>query len=347
MLSPEDMATAWTLRAMIARADTDNTLAAAVLQVLRAAHREIAERIIVLGLSDMTRARLQAVLREAERLLDEAYAVAHGTATTMLAKVDAAERTAIPAVIDALRGSLNTTFTGIPRALVVQSALLPSTIDAIPLKGIGFGEWWSRGAKAALQRVEQQVQVGIVNGENPIAIARRVFHAKSSSSKATGGIAWRGTVSTARMVLRTATTAVQSRAALDSFRLSGIERVRFDAVLDLRTSITCAGLDNGEYALDDPMLPIPPMHPQCRSTLVPLVTITKADGTVMTVRTRPTSYDAWLRAQSATMQDKVLGKSRGAIYRRIPSLKLFDIITSGGRILNLDELASKLGPIAL
>lgn len=347
MLSPEDKATAWTLRAMIARYDTDATLAAAVLQVLRAAHREIAEKIVKLGISEMTRARLRAVLRGAETLLAEAYEVAHGTATAMLIQVDAAERTAATAVIDALRASLTTTFTGIPRALVVQSALLPSTIDAIPLRGLGFGEWWSVGAKAALQRVEQQVQVGIVNGENSAAIARRVFHANNSRSKPTGGIAWDGSVRSARMVVRTVTTAVQSRAALDSFRLSGIERVRFDAILDARTSVTCAGLDNSDYALDDPLLPIPPIHPQCRSMLVPLVTITKPDDAVITVGNRPTNYDAWLRAQSASVQDKVLGKSRADLYRRSKALKLSDFITSGGRVLNLDELASRLGPVML
>lgn len=47
--------------------------------------------------------------------------------------------------------------------------------------------------------------------------------------------------------------------------------LRFVAVLDGRTSTVCRGLDGTIWRPDDPDIPRPPRHPNCRSVLVPIL----------------------------------------------------------------------------
>ncbi|ENA3276235.1 phage head morphogenesis protein, partial [Acinetobacter baumannii] len=46
--------------------------------------------------------------------------------------------------------------------------------------------------------------------------------------------------------------------------------VRFVSVLDGRTSKLCASLDGSVWEINDPAKRVPPLHPNCRSILVPV-----------------------------------------------------------------------------
>ena len=43
----------------------------------------------------------------------------------------------------------------------------------------------------------------------------------------------------------------------------------FIAVLDKKTTKECKGYDGKTFSKEDPNIPIPPLHPNCRSSLVP------------------------------------------------------------------------------
>jgi hypothetical protein len=51
--------------------------------------------------------------------------------------------------------------------------------------------------------------------------------------------------------------------------------VMFSAVMDNRTSRICRGLNGKIYDISNPSIPIPPLHPRCRSRLVPFNNLTK------------------------------------------------------------------------
>ncbi|EJO43653.1 phage protein F-like domain protein [Acinetobacter baumannii IS-123] len=61
-----------------------------------------------------------------------------------------------------------------------------------------------------------------------------------------------------------------NQAYLDTFNKIGFEYVRFVSVLDGRTTKLCASLDGSVWEVNDPAKRVPPLHPNCRSILVPV-----------------------------------------------------------------------------
>jgi SPP1 gp7 family putative phage head morphogenesis protein len=51
---------------------------------------------------------------------------------------------------------------------------------------------------------------------------------------------------------------------------NGIKQVIFSATLDNRTSERCRSLEDKVFDVNDPKKPTPPLHPNCRSTLIPI-----------------------------------------------------------------------------
>ncbi len=70
--------------------------------------------------------------------------------------------------------------------------------------------------------------------------------------------------------VRTVRSHVANQAYLNSFNQLGFEYVRFVSVLDGRTSKLCASLDGSIWEINDPAKRVPPLHPHCRSILVPV-----------------------------------------------------------------------------
>ncbi|MFR1518139.1 MAG: minor capsid protein [Clostridia bacterium] len=74
----------------------------------------------------------------------------------------------------------------------------------------------------------------------------------------------------ARRLVRTESCYVANQAEMESYRECEIDKYRFVATLDLRTSEICATLDGKEFPVDKEQLGVncPPMHPNCRSTTI-------------------------------------------------------------------------------
>lgn len=143
----------------------------------------------------------------------------------------------------------------------------------------------------------------------------------------------------ARALVRTEATHAGSIAKRDSYKALGITHVRFVATLDLRTSVQCAAEDGSVYPIDE--APQPPLHPNCRSILVPLLGPVQKpfgkraalDGQVPA----DVSYEEWLGTRSKADQDTVLGKTRAAAWRA-GRLTLRDILGRDGLPLSIPEL---------
>ena len=74
--------------------------------------------------------------------------------------------------------------------------------------------------------------------------------------------------SNARRLVRTESCYVSNRINMDAYKECGIEKYRYLATLDLRTSEVCRGLDGKVFPVSEqrPGKNCPPMHPWCRST---------------------------------------------------------------------------------
>jgi len=132
-----------------------------------------------------------------------------------------------------------------------------------------------------------------------------------------------------------------------------IEGYKWVSTLDNRTSEQCRALDGKVFKIGQG--PLPPIHPNCRSTTVAQISsdfdfldkgATRAamGGPVSSSET----YYEWLKSQSAEFQDSVIGPTRGALLRngglsaaefaRLSLNSLFEPLT-------LDEMR-KLAPLA-
>lgn len=72
---------------------------------------------------------------------------------------------------------------------------------------------------------------------------------------------------------RTELTYVQNQAAKDRYEAAGIKKYKFLAEIDSRTSSICRELNGKQYNFTQCSVGanMPPMHPYCRSTIIPVV----------------------------------------------------------------------------
>lgn len=77
----------------------------------------------------------------------------------------------------------------------------------------------------------------------------------------------------ARRLVRTETNYIANQAELDGYKECDIERYEFSACLDNRTSEICSELDGKVFPVSEaqPGVNLPPMHPFCRSTTLPVL----------------------------------------------------------------------------
>ncbi|WP_187275389.1 hypothetical protein [Methylobacterium sp. WL6] len=126
-----------------------------------------------------------------------------------------------------------------------------------------------------------------------------------------------------------------------------ISGVRWVSVLDSRTTPVCMARDGKVY--EPGKGPRPPAHWRCRSTTTPVIksfrdlgidldevpagTRASMDGQVPADLT----YGAWLAKQPASVQDEILGPTKGLLFRKgeVPVDRFVD---RSGHAYTIDEL---------
>src|SRR5690606_16175221 len=136
----------------------------------------------------------------------------------------------------------------------------------------------------------------------------------------------------AEAMVRTANSHYASVAARETYLAMGVARVRFIATLDTRTTITCASLHNTAH--EPERFPWPPRHINCRSTSAPEIEGLRS--------VEVPSYDQWLKRQPVEIQDLVLGRAKGRLYRS-GNLTVDRFVDDKGRLLTLDQLRTLSG----
>lgn len=122
-----------------------------------------------------------------------------------------------------------------------------------------------------------------------------------------------------QVIAKTAMQHAHSVAASDFYQDNPdlIKYEEFSAILDNKTSAVCRALSGNRYPLGEG--PKPPLHPNCRSRLLPVLDEKYAQ--LMAIKPIGRSewgeetYYEWLSRQSSKRQDIILGKARGKLFR--------------------------------
>lgn len=158
--------------------------------------------------------------------------------------------------------------------------------------------------------VRRRILQGLEEGETVDQIVRGIKGSRNEKgilSKSEEGV---------DTLVRTAATSESAAAREETFRELGVTHYRFVATLDSRTTLRCATLDGKVEKVGEG--PVPPLHPNCRSTLVPdfgeepFGTRAAFDGQV----DANINFEEWLTTRPHAEQEEMLGKAKAAAWRR-------------------------------
>lgn len=259
-----------------------------------------------------------------------------------------------------------------PAASVVKT-LAGSPINGVPLDG-----WLGQLVQGDINRIEQAVRLGTLQGETARQITDRVLAATDMTRQ------------NAEAVVLTSANHISNSAKQSVWEVNEdiLAGVRWSATLDGRTSPVCRSRDGVVYPVREG--PRPPAHPRCRSAMVPVTKGEKIIGErpmVRDTRTRKerevdfraeakaaagdkwkgmtpaqrdaaakarrldwidknvgtvpsnVTYNEWLKRQPKAFQDDVLGSARGELFRKGMTLDKF--VDADGRQYSLAELKAQ------
>lgn len=153
----------------------------------------------------------------------------------------------------------------------------PQVIDQV-INSRWSGENYSKriwkNTQALAQDLKEELLINLVTGRTNREAAEII------QSKFAAG------ASAARRLIRTESNYVATELNFKAYEECGIEKYRFCAVLDLRTSETCRKLDRKIFLVSKRTAGVncPPMHPWCRSTTIEVITEELANSLTRRVR---------------------------------------------------------------
>ncbi len=148
---------------------------------------------------------------------------------------------------------------------IPSAALLRSIVTTRPFEGKVLKDWAQDLARADIDRMAQQVRIGVTQGETSSAIARRIVG--TANLRGTNGVT-EITRRNATAITRTAVNAIANQAKREFFKANAdvFEEELYVATLDARTTAICKSLDGQTFPIGEG--PIPPLHFNCRSLRV-------------------------------------------------------------------------------
>lgn len=213
----------------------------------------------------------------------------------------------------------------------------PNMIRALvanePVQGKLVTTWFKDLGQTMGSRVNQQITLGLTQGESVDQIIRRIRGTRA-------GRYMDGVIGATRRdveaVVRTQMTHVSNKARERVYEANGevIKGVQYVATLDARTTDICAGLDGRVFKPTEG--PRPPLHIRCRSTTVPVTKsfkelgeefkseklkglpesrVNRVRASMDGVQRQRNTYEKWLRGQPREFQDAVLGSKRAELFR--------------------------------
>lgn len=200
---------------------------------------------------------------------------------------------AVAAVLDTMPGLMREASGAMERAGIsvtsinINTEMLRQTL-AEPFDGHSWRQWSTKLSDDAVQRVHLEARQSIALGEGIQPLRRRLERATGLAR------------ASAQRLARTCINDTANRASVVSLEQGFGDLItgwKFVATLDGRTSLQCASLDGKVWPAGSPDIHRPPLHPNCRSVLVPITDLTAS----MPAGTRP--YVADTRARDERERD--------------------------------------------
>jgi len=196
-----------------------------------------------------------------------------------------------------------------------------------------------------LVRIQQKVKFGLANGQSQNQIIGEVMKTTKITEHQ------------ARTLTRTSITSTQTLAVQKTLEANKdlIKGYMFTAILDSRTSPICSHHNGKVYEVDDKRY-TPPLHWNCRSSMVPVLKskeeLLESDSTRVKkkelqkvkperlngVQPKRESYGAWLQRQTFDVQKKLLGGQERADMFRQGLLKVDQFTSVKGKALSITGL---------
>jgi SPP1 gp7 family putative phage head morphogenesis protein len=290
---------------------------------LREADKAIRARLASDTLTDLTRARLEAVLVEIDREIADFYNTFGkelGRSFDGIAEITAANEVSMLNHI----APEGVSFTA-PTSARVLAAI---KTDPLGVKGFGQGKllepWVADMSKPQRDLLTGAIRQGYFQGQSNAEILKTIRGTKGAQYA--DGLLNKSKRDLETMVRtgiqHVATSARQRVYDENADIVTGYEWV---STLDNRTSQTCRSLDGVVFKMGKG--PLPPQHPNCRSTTVPALdakydwldegatrSARGPDGKSKAVDANQSYYD-WLKKQPAGFQNDALGPTMGKLFR--------------------------------
>ena len=335
-----DNVTLHTLNLMRADAGTRRT----VLSILNKLDKDLAVLLKDSGITEFKKARLNALKRMANAMIESAYAeVTTQMELDMFGVASAEGRSAVRGINGAVGVDLATVYIA-PATLKVLSK------DAM-LQGATNAEWWNRQSKAMQRRFLDTVRMGILEGQTNFQIVRSVIN---------NVFPWERR--NAEAIVRTAVQTVANDVRYQTYQYNSsvVKGVQSLVTFDTRTSHLCKSRSAMAWKLDGtPMNAAtnisfpgpPPWHWNCRTTLTAVLKSWEELGSSKKIKeiepgvrssmngqvSADQSYDDWLKKLPADDQIAALGPGRYKLFKD-GNLKLRDLVDQTGRELTIPEL---------
>lgn len=226
----------------------------------------------------------------------------------------------------------------VPALAQAQAAMLARIMNLEPNQGYTIQQALRQFGTNKAAQIVQIIRDGVTLGQPTPTIVQNIQSAAPMMMRQAATLA------------RTVTNhvSIMAREVIMRENKDIIDRYKWVATLDSRTSLICASRD-GKIYKDIDENPKPPAHFNCRSTIIPLVR-DEFDLGLGIVGERPqvgargpgvtrgdTVYEQWLRRQPRSFQINVLGVTRAKLFYE-GKLSIGRFVDNSGRTLTLAEL---------
>jgi SPP1 gp7 family putative phage head morphogenesis protein len=284
---------------------------------LLAAVRKHAARLKSRGTGAVTTKRFSMMLAEVREIIRNGSLQLAGDVDRELRELTRVELGfANRMMADSMPGRIGVSFSLPPARSIV------SIVRKQPFLGRHLRDWFGEQSRATQSELRRRLTLGIIEGDTLPQLIGRIRGTAANGFRD-------GIIAASRRhteaIVRTANNHVGNRTREEFYAENSdiVEKVQFVAVLDDRTTIECAALDGTTWSVGEG--PIPPIHHNCRSQRIPIVSAWESLGipappagvraAVDGVAPATTSYGQWLRDQSVARQDEVLGATRARLFR--------------------------------
>jgi SPP1 gp7 family putative phage head morphogenesis protein len=244
---------------------------------------------------------------------------------------------------------------------LTRGQLVAITGDLL-VQGAPVSDWLSRQGGDTLQRFQDNMRLGIAQGETNGQLIRRIRGGRQNGEAVKGFMDI--TRAHADSLVRSATQAVSqaSRQAVYNENDDIIKAEQWLSTIDLRTTEQCGARDGLTYTVGthepiDHSLPWfggpGNLHFGCRSTSTPVLksfrelgldidevpasTRASLDGQIP----QDTTFEGWLSRRTVAEQNENLGVGRAKLWRD-GDISFRDLMDANGRPLSLEELRERV-----